>query len=130
LALEVGLASMSPSSFPSQSSLVEVVLPAMVKRTLDQHVLPNLKIATIVSVSFNLWMSHNGVDTFALVINFLNEAWASMHVIVGLFEVHETFKQSMAIKLYTLLKKYGLLHRIIAFVKDEGNNLTPMVVTL
>ncbi len=121
---------MSPSSFPSQSSLVEVVLPAMVKRTLDQHVLPNLKIATIVSVSFNLWMSHNGVDTFALVINFLNEAWASMHVIVGLFEVHETFKQSMAIKLYTLLKKYGLLHRIIAFVKDEGNNLTPMVVTL
>jgi hypothetical protein len=35
--------------------------------------LPNLKITTIVSTSFNLWMFHDGVDTFAIVIIFLNE---------------------------------------------------------
>jgi hypothetical protein len=33
-----------------------------------------------------------------------------MHVIMGLFEVHETFGQSMAIQLQSLLEKYGLLH--------------------
>jgi hypothetical protein len=48
------------------------VLLAMVKKTLDQHVLPKLKIATIISISFDLWMFRGGVDTFALVIN-LNE---------------------------------------------------------
>ncbi len=35
--------------------------------------MPNLKIAAIVSTSFNLWMFHGNVDTFALVIIFLNE---------------------------------------------------------
>ncbi len=44
-------------------------------------------------------MSRGSVDTFALVINFLNETWVLMHVIMGLFEVHETFRQSMAIQL-------------------------------
>jgi hypothetical protein len=49
------------------------VLLAMVKKTLDQHILPKLTIATIISISFDLWMFHGGVDTFVLVINFLNE---------------------------------------------------------
>ncbi len=72
--------------------------------------MPNLKIAATILNSFNLWMSHGGVDTFVLVINFLNETWVLMHVIVGLFEVHETCGQSMAIQLQSLLEKYGLLH--------------------
>jgi len=53
---------------------MEEMLLVMVKKTLDQHVLPNLKIATTISANFDLWMFHGGVDTFALVINFLNEA--------------------------------------------------------
>ncbi len=73
------------------------MLPSMVKKTLDQHVLPNLKIAITILASFDLWMSHDSVDTFALVINFLNEAWVTMHVFVRLFKVYEIFGQSMAI---------------------------------
>lgn len=61
--------------------------------------MPNLKIAAIVSTSFDLWMFHGIVDTFVLVIIFLNEAWVLMHVIVGLFEVHVTSEQSMTIQL-------------------------------
>jgi hypothetical protein len=68
---------------------VEEMLPTMVKKTLDQHVLPNLKITTTISTIFNLWMFRGRVDTFVIVIIFLNEAWVPMHVIVGLFEVHE-----------------------------------------
>jgi len=70
---------------------VEEMLLAMVKKTLDQRVLPKLKIAAIVVTSFNLWMFRGGVDTFVVVINFLNETWVLMHVIMGLSEVHETF---------------------------------------
>jgi hypothetical protein len=52
---------------------VEEVLPTMVKKTMDIHVLPNLALTTMVFASFDLWMSCGGVDTFALVINFLND---------------------------------------------------------
>jgi hypothetical protein len=64
---------------------VEEMLLAMVKKTIDQHVLPKLKIVAIVATSFDLWMFRGGVDTFVVVINFLNETWVLMHVIVGLF---------------------------------------------
>jgi hypothetical protein len=89
---------------------MEEMLPVMVKKTLDQHVLPNLKTITTILASFNLWMSHGDVDTFALVINFVIEAWVLMHVTIGLFEVHETSRQPMPIQLSSLLEKYGLLH--------------------
>jgi hypothetical protein len=55
---------------------MEKVLLEMVKKTLDQHVLPKLKVVTIVSISFDLWMSCGGV---ALVIYFLNETSVLMH---------------------------------------------------
>jgi hypothetical protein len=76
---------------------VEEVLPTTVKNTMDHHVLSNLASTIVVFASFDLWMSCDGVDTFALVINFLNDNWVPMHVIVGLFEVNDTTKQSMVI---------------------------------
>jgi len=82
--------------FPFQSSFVEEMLLAMVKNTIDQHVMPNLAIFIVIMfVSFYLWMFRNNVDTFALVINFLNGTSVPMHVIMGLFEMNETTKQSM-----------------------------------
>ncbi len=62
----------------------------MVKKTMDHHVLPNHVLAIVVFASFNLWMSHGEVDTFALVINFLNDNWVPLHITLGLFEVIET----------------------------------------
>jgi hypothetical protein len=35
-------------------------------------------------------MSHSDVDSFALIINVLNDNWVPMHVIVRLFELNET----------------------------------------
>ncbi len=89
---------------------MEEVLSAMVKKTLDQNVLPNLKTIITILTNFDLWMSRGGGDTFVLVIIFLNETWVPMHVIMGLFEVHERSKQSMSIQLQSPLEKYGLLH--------------------
>ncbi len=36
-----------------------------ITKTMNLHVLPNLESTTIVSCSFDLWMSKDGVDTFA-----------------------------------------------------------------
>ncbi len=83
--------------FPFRSSIVEEVLLNMVKRTMVHLVLSNFASTNVVSASFDLWTSHDNVDTFALVINFLNDNWVPMHVIVGLFEVNETIGQSMVI---------------------------------
>jgi hypothetical protein len=45
----------------------------MVKKTLDLHVFSNLASIATISYSYDLWMSKGNVNTFALVINFLNE---------------------------------------------------------
>ncbi len=63
-------------------------------------------------------------------INFLNESWKPIHVIVGLFEMDETIGKSMVVWFKSLLSKFGLMHRVIAFVKDEGNNLSIMATKL
>jgi nitrate/nitrite transporter NarK len=75
---------------------VEEMLLAMVKKTMDQHVLPNLAIFIVAMfVSFYLWMLCSSVDTFALVIKFLNGTSVPMHVIMGLSEMNEMTRQSM-----------------------------------
>jgi hypothetical protein len=110
---------------------VEEMLFAMVFLTMDQqHVLLNLTSIVLVFVNFDLWMSCNDMDSFALVINFLNDTWVPMHITMGLFEMNETIKQSMATQLWYLLEKFGLLHLMIVFVKDEGSNLSVMVIVL
>ncbi len=57
------------------------MLPTMVKKTLDQHVLPNLKTTTTISTIFYNWMSCGGVDTFVLIIKKLNEAWVLLRLV-------------------------------------------------
>ncbi len=52
---------------------MEEVLLAIIKNTMDHPVLSNLASVTMVFVSFDVWMFHGGVDTFVLVINFLND---------------------------------------------------------
>ncbi len=110
--------------------LVEEILPKMVQKTMNLQVFPNLKCKAIMFTNFDLWMSRGGVDTFALVINSYNDSWIPMHVTVGLFEVHDTTRASMVGQLEFSFGKYDLTHHVIAFVKDEGNNLTSMTTTL
>jgi hypothetical protein len=52
---------------------MEEMLLAMVKKTIDHHVLSNLASTIVVFVSFDFEMYHINVDTFVLIINFLND---------------------------------------------------------
>jgi hypothetical protein len=70
------------------------------------------------------------VDTFALVINVLNESWNPIDVSVGLFEVDETNGKNMVVQFESLLSNFGLMHHAIAFMKDENNNLSTMATAL
>jgi hypothetical protein len=36
-------------------------------------------------VMFELWMSTSSYNTFALVINLINQNWVAYHIIIGLF---------------------------------------------
>jgi len=42
-------------------------------------------------------MSKSEVDTFALVMNYLNDIWTPKHATIGLFEVHETTGSAMTL---------------------------------
>jgi hypothetical protein len=43
-------------------------------------------------------MSRARVDTFVMVINFIGENWHPIHVIIGLFEVHNPLGVDMVKK--------------------------------
>jgi len=45
------------------------------------------RINITMSTNFDLWMSTGVVNTFALVINYLNEDFTLRHATIGLFEV-------------------------------------------
>jgi len=52
------------------------------------------------------------------------------HVTISLFETIETFGVAMAIQVNEVLVAYGFNTKILAYVKDEGNNLSTMTTAL
>ncbi len=80
--------------------------------------------------NFDLWISKGGMDTFALVTNYMKDFWTTMQATIGLFKIHENTMFSMVRHLCTLFEKYDLMCYVIGFVKDEGNNLMFIVTSL
>jgi hypothetical protein len=64
---------------------------------MESRVFHGLAKATTIIAMFDLWMSHSGFDTIVLVVNYINKQWVPFHVIVGIFEVHETTRVVMAL---------------------------------
>jgi hypothetical protein len=56
------------------------------------------------TTSFNLWMSKNVHNIFALVINFLGTNWNLKHVTFGLFEAIDIFGKTLAKNLIKSIK--------------------------
>ncbi len=66
---------------------------------------------------------HGGHDPFAMVVNFINSymlmwlfnftIWESTHVIVGIFEMHNTIGAAMANKVKVLLDSFELHDKVI-----------------
>jgi len=66
-----------------------------------------------------IWTQH-----FILVINFINSQWVPCHVRMRLFEIIDMARITMVTQVKDLLSFYNLSDKIIAYVKDEGGNLS------
>jgi hypothetical protein len=70
------------------------------------------------------------VDTFVMIVHFLNVQWMPCHITVGFFEIAEITRNAMALQVNDVLAKHGFITQVIAFVKDEGGNLSTMTIAL
>ncbi len=46
---------------------------------------------------FDLWMSKDRMNIFAMILNFLNDKWEPCHIIIGFFETINTSGNVMAL---------------------------------
>jgi hypothetical protein len=75
-------------------------------------------------------MSKTKFDTFAFVINFIDDDWVFHHVIVGMFEAPDTFGATLVEQMKFFLATYQLKKIVIIYVKDKGINLNMLASTL
>jgi hypothetical protein len=52
--------------------MVQLAILSLVVKTMDKYVMLALDFCVMANVSFDLWMSTFGHNTFAIVINFIN----------------------------------------------------------
>jgi hypothetical protein len=114
--------------FPSRHHLIKEIFPLTVSKTMDNHVFPTLIHCITCIASFDLWMFCACYNIFAMVISFIDFAWQRVHLIVGLFEIQNTSVDNMAEHVKSLLGSFGLLDKLIAYVKDEVNNLASLLL--
>jgi len=67
---------------------------------------------------------------FAMIVNFINSFWEPIHVIVGVFEMKNRICTSTEYQVKILLDSFGLLDKIITFVKKEGFDLNTLINAL
>lgn len=91
----------------------------------------------VICTTFDLWMSRVGHDTWLLASSmFYEKLWMSImqkpmssHVTMGVFELSNIAKVAMANQIRALLKSFGLLDKVIVYIKNEGSNLSTLIVT-
>jgi hypothetical protein len=59
--------------------LVNEILPKITKKMKEKYISSTLESSNTCTVSFDLWMSKVGVDTFVLIVHFLNGKWEPCH---------------------------------------------------
>jgi hypothetical protein len=111
--------------FPSKHQLVNEIFPSVVNKTMDKYVISSFVSWITYIVSFDLWIFHVGHDTFSMVVNFINDEWELVHITMGILEVQNIVGVAMASKVKVLLNSFGLLNKVITYVKKRGLTLLP-----
>jgi hypothetical protein len=75
-------------------------------------------------------MSRVGVDTFVMIVHFLNVQWEPCHITIGFFEILDITQSAMALQVNDVLVKHWFITWVIAYVKDEGGNLSTTTIVL
>jgi hypothetical protein len=79
---------------------------------------------------FDLWMSRVGYDTFVMVVSFINNFWELIDVTIRVFEVQNSTDGTMKNQVKILLDSFGLLNKVITYVKNESSNLNTLTNAL
>jgi hypothetical protein len=95
----------------------------MLAKTMECYVFLVIAICSSMSITFDLGMFHVGIDTFALVVNFINDFWVFRHVTIKLFEELNISSITLAKLMKPLLRKFQMTNKKKNYVKDEGSNL-------
>jgi len=75
-------------------------------------------------------MSRGGIDTFVLIVHFLNDKWEPCYITMSFFKTTKTIRSALALQVNDLLAKHKLNAYVLAYVKDEGNNFSTMTSDL
>jgi hypothetical protein len=78
----------------------------MFAKIMEHFMLQMFGTCSIVNITFDLWMLPGGFDTFALVLNFINDFWIVFHVTIGLFEVANIIGVALAYIVKPLLVEF------------------------
>ncbi len=97
--------------------MIKGILPRVAKKTKENFVSPSFASCNTCIMSFDLWMSRGGIDTFVLIVHFLNNKWEPCHVIVGFFETIETIRNVLSLQMNDLFAKHKLNAYVLAYVK-------------
>jgi hypothetical protein len=107
---------------------MEEHIPSMLQKIMDTYVILGLFSWVTTSVTFDLWKNQNGLDIFALVMNFIDDAWVPKHVNVGLFETPNIANVVLVRIAKPLLAKFQFTHKIVVYMKNKCSNLNTLVV--
>ncbi len=113
---------------PSTKQFSEEILSKLEKKK-QLYVLPTLANCYSITTSFDLWMSKEAYELFALVINFLGTNWQPKHIAIGLFGAFDTSWHALTKDLTKLLKTYDLRKKNHCLCKDERSNLNTMITS-
>lgn len=102
----------------------------MASKTMEHHVFLALIEISTFTCTFDLWMAQGGFDILSLVVNYINKKWVACHITIGILEVQETYKATMAMQIQDSFDNYKLLNKVITYVKDEGANLSILITML
>jgi hypothetical protein len=94
--------------FPSRQALLNNILPRLAKQTKERFILSTLKSCHSCTISFDIWISKAKMDTFVMIVHFLNDKWEPYHIIVDFFEIVDTLGNAMALQVNDVFAKYGL----------------------
>lgn len=113
--------------FPRWRQLVEEHIPPILQKTMDANVLPTMFICFIISDTFDLWMNQSGFNIFALVVNFIDDAWVPKHISVFLFKIPYTTCVTLVKIVKPFLAQFKLINKILTYVENESLNLNTLV---
>ena len=102
----------------------------MLQKTMGCFVLLAWASCATIPMTFDLWMSHTGVDTLCLVVNFIDNDGEPRHITIDNFEASDIVGVALAVIVKMLLSDFHLTDKIISYVKGEDNSLKTMASAL